>query len=155
MKKQFINVQLFAEPVANGVGVDEEGTDLTDEDIAELANRELRRKNEENARLRKELAKAKLFSEAEEDDEELPTAEECIKVISNSNTNNYDYAVATCNLVDIRKEEGAQNPLGKNGDAVYKFFKDIIDACGDDKSRFASIYQANIANDPVGIGSRR
>lgn len=151
----FIKVQLFAEPVANGPGVDEEGTDLTDEDIAELANRELRKKDEEVAKLRKELAKAKLLSEAEDDEEELPTAEECIKVIGSSETNNYDYAVAVCNLVDVRKEEGKENPLGKNGDAVYKFFKDVLDECGDDKSRFASVYQAKIDNDPVGIGSRR
>lgn len=122
---------------------------LTDEEIAELANKEIKKKNEEIASLKKELAKAKLYSEAEEEEEAPMTREECIKVLSSDRTTNYDYAEAVVNLVDIELSEGKPNPLGKNGKEVQQFFKDVIEECDGDKSRFTSIYQARLgADDP-------
>lgn len=128
-----------------------EAEKLSELDIAELANKELRRKEEENAKLRKELAQAKLYSTAGDEEEEPLSREEYIKVIGDSNTTNYDYAVAVCGLVDIEKSTGNQNPLGKNGDDVYEFLKSCIEECGDDKSRFASVYQSKIGPDDASV----
>ena len=122
---------------------------LTEIDIAELASKELRKKEEEIAKLKKDLAKAKLYSEAEEEEEKTLTREECIKRISDNRTTNYDYAEAVIGIVDDEISKGNPNPLGKDGEAVYKFFKDVIEECDGDKSRFPSIYQARLgADDP-------
>lgn len=127
----------------------EEAAKLSDLDIAELANKELKRKELEIAKLKKELAQAKLYSVAEDEEPKVLTREECIKQLGNNRITNYDYAETVCNLVDIEKADGKSNPLGKNGEEVYKFFKDVIEECGDDKSRFPSIYQARLGNDPT------
>lgn len=122
---------------------------LSDVEIAELANKELRKRDDEIAKLTKELAKAKLLSTAEEDEVEPLSREECLKRLSDNRITNYDYAEAVINLVDLEVAEGKPNPLGKNGEEVYNFFKDVIEECGDDKSRFTSIYQARLgADDP-------
>lgn len=123
--------------------------ELEDVEIAELANKEIRSKDAEIAKLKKDLAKAKLYSTVEEDEEEPLTREECIKRLGDSRISNYDYAEAVVGLVDLELSEGRPNPLGKNGDEVYTFFKDVLEECGDDKSRFPSIYQARLgADDP-------
>ena len=125
-----------------------EEQEMDDMELAELANKELNKKEDEIRQLKQQLAKAKLFSRAEnEDDSNQMTREECIKVISDSRTTNYDYAKAVCNLVDIEVANGRENPLGSNGKLVYDFFKDCIEECGDDKGRFTSIYQSRIGND--------
>lgn len=127
----------------------EAAENLTEIEIAELANKELRKKEEEVAKLKKELATLKLYSKAEEDEEETLTREECMKRISDSRTTNYDYAEAVIGLVDDELSKGNPNPLGKDGEAVYNFFKDVIEECDGDKSRFPSIYQARLgADDP-------
>ena len=120
----------------------EEGEDLSELEIAELANREIRKKDEEIAKLKKDLAKAKLLSQAEEEEEEPLSREECLKRLSDTRTTNYDYAEAVIGLVDAELAEGKPNPLGKNGKEVYDFFKDVIEECDGDKARFTSIYQA-------------
>lgn len=125
----------------------EEAAKLSEIDIAELANKELRKKEEENSKLRRELAQAKLYSLAEDVETEVMSKEDCIKVIGDSRTSNYDYAEAVVALVDNEKENGKPNPLGKNGEQVYNFFKDVIEECGDDKSRFTSVYQARLGAD--------
>ena len=123
--------------------------ELEDVEIAELANKEIRGKDAEIAKLKKELAKAKLYSMAEEEEKEPLTREECIKRLGSSGISNYDYAEAVIGLVDIELANGNPNPLGKNGEEVYTFLKDVIEECGDDKSRFPSIYQARLgADDP-------
>lgn len=124
-----------------------EAENLSDMEIAELANNALKEKEYELANLRKELAKLKLYSNAEEESVELPSREECINTINDSRTTNYDYAEAVVNLVDIEKQDGRPNPLGKNGEDVYKFFKETLDECAEDKSRFTSVYQARLGND--------
>lgn len=123
--------------------------ELEEVEIAELANKEIRNKDAEIAKLKRDLAKAKLYSTAEEDEEEPLTREECVKRLSDSRTTNYDYAEAVVGIVDLELSEGRPNPLGKNGEEVYNFFKDVLEECGDDKSRFTSIYQARLgADDP-------
>lgn len=128
----------------------EEGQEeqLEDLDIAELANKKLKEKDKEIIKLKKELAREKLLSQAEEEEPVVrPTKEECIKIIGSENTTNYDYAEATCNLVDICRENGEPNPLGENGDKVYDFFKEVIEDCDGDKSRFVHLYQSKIGPD--------
>ena len=129
--------------------VKEQADKLSEIEIAELANKELRKKEEEIAKLKRDLARAKLYSEAEEEENETLTREECIRRISDNRTTNYDYAEAVIGLVDDELSKGNQNPLGKDGNAVYNFFKDVIEECDGDKSRFPSIYQARLgADDP-------
>lgn len=125
--------------------------ELNDEEIAELANKELRKKEEEIAKLKKDLAKAKLLSTAEDEEEEPLSREECIKRLSDMRTTNYDYAEAVVGLVDVELAEGRPNPLGKNGKEVYDFFKDVIEECNGDKTRFTSIYQARLGADDKSI----
>jgi hypothetical protein len=127
--------------------IENDGNDLSDIEIAELANKALREKEEELAKLRKDLAKAKLYSNAEEEVVIPMTREECLNTLSNSRTTNYDYVEAVCGLVDIELDNGNPNPLGKNGEDVYTFFKGVIEECDGDKSRFTSIYQSRIGND--------
>lgn len=123
--------------------------ELDDIQIAELANNELRKRELEIAKLKRELAQAKLYSTAEEEEKQTLSREECMKRISDSRTTNYDYAEAVVNLVDIELSAGNPNPLGKNGKEVYDFFNDVLEECGDDKSRFPAVYQARLgADDP-------
>lgn len=124
---------------------------LTEIEIAELANKELRKKEEEIAKLKKDLAKAKLYSEAAEEEEEFLTREECIRRISDNRTTNYDYAEAVIGLVDDELLRGNPNPLGKDGEAVYNFLRDVIEECDGDKSRFTSIYQARLGPDDPSV----
>ena len=107
----------------------------------------MKKKEQEIADLKKQLAKEKLYSQAEEEEREIPTREDCLKVIGSNKTNNYDYAQAVVDLVDIEKNEGRANPLGKNGDAVYDFFKEVIEECDGDKNLFTSIYQTKLGED--------
>lgn len=125
--------------------------ELTEIEIAELANKEIQKKDEEITKLKKELAVSKLYSKAEEEEEVLLTREECIKRISDNHTTNYDYAEAVVNLVEIEEAEGRVNPLGKNGKQVYEFFKDVLEECGDDKSRFVSVYQTKLGPDDTQV----
>lgn len=127
----------------------EEQEQLSDIEIAELANKKLKEKDVEIAKLKKELAKEKLLSNGnyEEEEPKRMSKEECLKVINDQSVCNYDYAVAVCDLVDNEKDEGHPNPLGQDGDAVYEFFKDVIDDCDGDKGKFAAIYQAKLPSD--------
>lgn len=133
--------------------LDEEAKNLTDLEIAELANKELRKKDEELIRVRKELARAKLYSVAEDEESEILSREECVKRLGSNRTTNYDYAEAVVNLVELEKSEGKPNPLGKNGEEVYTFFKDVIEECGDDKSQFTSVYQSRLGKDDPQISA--
>lgn len=123
--------------------------EMDDIELAELANKELRKKEEEIAKLKRDLAKAKLYSEAKEEEEETLSREECVSRLSDMRTTNYDCIEAVVNLVDLELAEGHENPLGKDGQEIYDFLKDCIDECGDDKSRFTAVYQSKLgADDP-------
>lgn len=138
----------MAEEKENGVETEE----MEDIEIAELANTALRKKDEEIRKLKKDLAKAKLYSEAPDENEEKSLdRDECIRRISDSKTNNYDYAEAVVGLVESEKKLGNPNPLGKDGDAVCEFFKGVIEECDGDKSRFTDIYQSRLAPDDKSI----
>lgn len=129
----------------------EEQKELDDLELAEIANKELRDREKQIASLKKELAKAKLLSTAEEEETEALSKEECLKRISDSGTTNYDYAEAVVNLVEAELADGKPNPLGTNGEAVYNFFKDVLDECDGNKSIFTSIYQSKLAPDDKSI----
>lgn len=131
--------------------LEEQAQQLSDLEIAELANKELKKKNKEIADLQKQLAQAKLYSNVDETERETPSKEDCLKTITDNRSTNYDYAQAVVDLVDIETAEGNPNPLGKNGEAVYNFFKDCIEECDGDKSRFTSIYQARIGKDEPNV----
>lgn len=127
--------------------------ELNDVEIAELANNEIKQRDKEIADLKKQLAKAKLYQQVDDVVEEVPTKEDCLKVIADGRTTNYDYALAVCNLVDACRSEGEQNPLGDDGDEVYDFLRDVIDACDGDKKKFTSIYQAKIGPDDAKVAA--
>lgn len=128
--------------------VEEQVESMDDMDVAEAANREIRQRDEEIKELKRKLAISKLYSTKEEEPEILPSKEEVLKTIMNERALNYDYAVAVTQLVDIETEAGRPNPLGKqHGDEVYQFFKDCIEDCEGDKSRFTAVYQAKIGPD--------
>lgn len=131
----------------------EKEVEMTDEEIAELANKEIRARDEEIAKLKKALNKAKLYSQAPEEEEVSLTKKECLEVISNPHSLNYDYAEAVCRLVDIELADGNPNPLGQDGEDVYKFFKDVIDECDGDKDRFTALYQLKLAPDDAQIAA--
>ena len=129
----------------------QEEQELTDIEIAELANKKLKEKDVEIEKLKKELAKEKLLSTAPEEEEGLKSKEEYLEILSASNTSNYEYAEAVVGLVDLELSEGRPNPLGSNGQEVYDFFKDCLEECGDDKSRFTAVYQARLGPDDAKV----
>lgn len=127
--------------------------ELNDIEIAELANKELKARDAEIEKLKRDLAKAKLYQQATDEEPELMSKEECVKAISNPSISNYDYAKAVCDLVDNCKANGEANPLGEDGDEVYEFLREVIDNCGGDKSRFPSIYQSMIGADDTKVAA--
>ena len=141
----------MAEEAKQGTNENKLEEGLTDIEIAELANNELKKKQAEIDKLKKELAKQKLLSTAPDEEEETLSKEECLKRINDDRVSNYDYAEAVCGLVDIAREEGQPNPLGRDGDKVYDFFKDVLEECDGDKNRFPSVYQARIGNDDPSV----
>ena len=114
------------------------------------------KENQFQSNLKKELEKSKLYSTVDEEPSASMTREECIERINDCNCSNYDYVEAVCNLTEIELAEGKPNPLGEDGEKVYNFFKECLDECGDDKSRFTSVYQSRIgADDPKVVMSRK
>ena len=131
--------------------VQQTAEELTDIEIGELANKEIRKRDSEIAQLKKELAKAKLYTVATEEKEAVMTKEDCLKVIGDNHTTNYDYANAVVELCDREAELGNPNPLGPDGEKIKKFFADVIEECDGDKSLFPSIYQARLGADEPAI----
>lgn len=126
--------------------------DMTDIEVGELAAKELQKRDSEIASLKKQLAIAKLYSKPEEGEEDaIMSKEDCLKVIGDSNTCNYDYANAVCELCDREAEAGKPNPLGENGKQVYDFFKNVIEECDGDKDLFTSIYNSRLAPDDPSV----
>ena len=125
---------------------------MTDIEVGELAAKELQKRDTEIASLKKQLAIAKLYSKPEEGEEDaIMSKEDCLKVIGDSNTCNYDYANAVCELCDREAEAGKPNPLGENGKQVYDFFKNVIEECDGDKDLFTSIYNSRLAPDDPSV----
>ena len=129
----------------------EEGQEqvLDDDEIAVLAAKKLREKDDEIKKLKRDLAKEKLLSTPQEEVAEIRSKEELLKVITDPNVSNYDYAQAVVELHESEIENGNQSPLGRNGQEVSDFFKEVIEDCDGDKSRFPAVYQAKLgADDP-------
>ena len=76
------------------------------------------KKDREIKNLKRELAKQKLYSEQEDEQQPERTKDDCINAIFNPNICNYDYAVAVLDLVDIEVKAGRKNPLGKNKEGI-------------------------------------
>ena len=127
-----------------------EQQEMDDISIAEQANKLLQKEREEKEKLKKELARAKLLSNGNpEEEKEVMSKEDCLKIIGDKNTCNYDYAVAVVNLVDRELEAGQPNPLGEHGQEIRDFFEEVIEDCDGDKTKFTSVYQAKLpADDP-------
>lgn len=128
----------------------EEGKEeeLTDIEIAELANKKLKEKDKEIEKLKKDLAREKLLSNApEEEEEEKPTLEDCDKIVGDANSTNYDIAKAYCDSVDIHRENGQPSPYGEEGDVAYDFLKEILEESDGDKQMFLHLYQAKLPAD--------
>lgn len=134
---------MLVEEKENEVKID----NIEDIDIADEASKLLAEKNKRISQLEKELAISKLHSSVEEEVVELRTADDCIKDIFNPNINQYDYAVAVCDLYDVEEREGLQHSLGEYADEVVELFKSVIEDCDGDKSNFVSLYQARIGKD--------
>lgn len=130
----------------------EQEQELTDIEIAELANKELKNKEAEIAKLKKELAKQKLYSKYdEEEDTPKLTKEENWKIVNNPNVHDYDRMEALCNLSDIEIEEKGVSSFGPQAKEITEFIRSCLEDCNGDKSKFYSIYQARIGNDPPEI----
>lgn len=120
--------------------------EVDDVELAELANKELRARDVEIAKLKRELAKEKLYSRADEDEQAPRTKEEIIKSIGES-VSQYDYAENVVELMNCCEREGTINQLGEDAIAVRDFFQECLDECGDDKTKFVSVYQARLGPD--------
>lgn len=125
--------------------------ELSDLEIAELANKEIKERDKEIAKLKKDLAKAKLLSNGEDETPETMSRDECMKVLSDNGTCDYDYFKAVIDLCDNELSNGRPHPLGRDGEAVYTFLKEVLEECGDDKSLCNSIYQSRLAPDDKSI----
>lgn len=129
----------------------QEQSELTDEEVAELGARLLAEKDKEITSLRKQINKMKLLSSAPDEQEQTPTEEEYLKVIGNPHTTNYDYAVAAVGLHNIAVKEERDSPLGEMGQEVADFLQSVIDRCDGDKSVFPSVYQSMIGPDDKAV----
>lgn len=127
--------------------------ELNDLEIAELANKEIRSRDEEIVKLKKDLAKLKLLSKGEEEDNEevVLSRDEIINNLNNEGICSYDYWVNVLQLCDIAASENKPHPLGSEGENVYNFIKDVLEECDGDKTRFHSIYQARLAPDDKSV----
>ena len=129
----------------------QEQEQLSEIEIAELANDEIKKRDKEIDSLKKALAKAKLYSKAEEEEEEVLSKEDCLSRISDPNVSAYDYAVACIELRERERELGNPDPFGADGEELCKLFGDVIEECNGDKNRFISIYQSKVPNDEPSI----
>lgn len=128
--------------------VDEATDNLTDVEIAELANKELKQKEQEIAKLRKELAVSKLYSTTDEDSTSIRMSEEeCLKVINNPNSCNYDYANAVIDLYDIQAKEGDEDIWGEGTKIVVDYLRQTVEGCNGNKEAFDSVYQSKLLPD--------
>lgn len=128
--------------------IEEVDEQLDDIELAELANKKLKEKDKEIEKLKKDLAKEKLLSNApEEQQEEKVTLDDCNKIVGDPNSTNYDICKSYCDSVDLLREQGINSPYGEEGDVAYKFLKEVIDECDGDKQLFTHLYQAKLPAD--------
>lgn len=128
--------------------IEETAANLSEVEIAELANKELKRKDEEISKLKKELAVSKLYSTAEDDGAPVRMSEEeCLKIINNPNSNNYDYANAVIDLYEAQAKDGEEDIWGEGTKTVVDFLRQTVEACNGNKEAFDSVYQSKLLPD--------
>lgn len=129
---------------------------MSDIDVAEEASKMLKEKDKEIAKLKKDLAIQKLYTQVEPEEETQLTRDECIKRLSAQDTTNYDYAEAVVRLSEIEVAQGHPHPLGEDGEAITELFRGILEDCNGDKSLFPSIYKSRVGADrPEDLASYR
>lgn len=134
----------------------EEQEELSDIEIAELANKEIKARDAEIAKLKRDLAKAKLLSQEEPEEPQRMSKEDCLKKLGDSRISDYDYAKAFVDLFDNCREEGQEHPFVVEYDEdVRDFFEDCLNECGDNKDKFNAVYQAKIGDDDAKVAFAR
>lgn len=129
----------------------EPNEELEDIEIAELANKQLKEKDKEIAKLKKDLAKQKLLSNAEEEEEELMSREDCTKTLLGNTSTSYDIFCAAIGLYENEEKEGVPHSFGPDAERVYEFMKECVEDCDGDKNRFHAVYQSKIGPDDASI----
>ena len=141
---------MLNEPKNENVETQEQ--ELTDIEVAELANRKLKEKDKEIEKLKKDLAREKLLSGgSEEQEEEKVSLEDALKVIDSDSSCNYDIGKAFCDACDALVEKGREEEIDDCQRATYNFMKEVLEEVGDDKSRFTAVYQALLPNDEKSV----
>lgn len=131
----------------NEQDIEKTAEQMDDIEVAEEAARLLREKDAENAKLKKELARSKLYRTVDTEEEKVPTREDYLKVLSDSRTTNYDYAEAVVGLRKLELAEGNPDPLGEDGADVSAFFESVLKECKGDKTAFPALYSARLGKD--------
>lgn len=127
--------------------VEETAKNLSEVEIAELAQREISERDAKIKQLTKDLARAKLYTTVDDEPEEVMSSEDCKKVIAASDSTNYDYWAAVLQLCGNEISAGKPHPLGENGEDIVAFVKGVIEECDGDKTAFTSLYQARLGKD--------
>lgn len=120
--------------------------EMTDEDIAIVAQREIQKAKEEAAKAKKELAMLKMLSNPEEDKAEPINVEECIKKINNPNSTNLEYWEGVVGFVEYETERTGVSPL-EHSEEIIPFAKKCIEAANGDNKAFISMYGSELGAD--------
>lgn len=123
---------------------DQQNSDMT---IAEEAAKLISEKDKRIKELETEIARAKLYRTVDTEEEPVPTREDYLKVLSASDTTNYDYAEAVIGLRQLELLKGRPDPLGEDGEDVAAFLQSIIEDCNGDKTAFPALYGARLGQD--------
>lgn len=123
---------------------DQQNSDMT---IAEEAAKLISEKDKRIKELETEMARAKLYRTVDTEEEPVPTREDYLKVLSASDTTNYDYAEAVIGLRQLELLEGRPDPLGEDGEDVAAFLQGILEDCNGDKTAFPALYGARLGQD--------
>ena len=123
---------------------DQQQSDMT---IAEEAAKIIAEKDKRIRELETEAARSKLYRTVDDEEEPAPTREDYLKVLSASDTTNYDYAEAVIGLRGLELSEGRPDPLGEDGEDVAAFLQSIIEDCNGDKTAFPALYGARLGQD--------
>lgn len=126
---------------------DEQDVEISDDELAILANKEIKKRDEEIRKLKLELNKAKLLSTAEDEKEEELSVKDCRTAMYDNHVNMYDYAKACVGIIEDAQSRGIQDAFGEDTENLRQFFSDVINACYGDKSKFIPFYQASLGPD--------
>lgn len=119
----------------------------SDMSIAEEAAKLIAEKDKRIKELETEAARSRLYRTVDNEEEEVPTREDYLKVLGASDTTNYDYAEAALGLRELEMSEGKPDPLGEDGEDVAAFLQGVLDDCNGDKTAFPALYSARLGQD--------